>query len=65
MTAGTRLIFTGILIYPLAIAMCLMLARGATSPLAGDHRLLLLLYLIATFPLAVIVAGMVLLQKNR
>jgi hypothetical protein len=65
MKAGKRLIFTGILIYPLALLMCLMLVRGAHGPVAGDQRLLLTLYLIATFPLAFIVAGMVLLQKNR
>jgi hypothetical protein len=65
MKAGRRLIFTGILIYPLAILMCVMLARGASGPLADDHRLMLTLYLIAAFPLTFIVAGMLLLQKNR
>lgn len=65
MKAGKRLIFTGILIYPLALLICLMLVRGARGPLAGGHLLILTLYLVATFPLAVIVAGMVLLQKNR
>ncbi len=65
MKAGRRLIFTGILIYPLAIVLCLMLVRGAPAQVAGDHRTLLLLYGIAGFPLAVIVAGMVLLQRNR
>lgn len=65
MKAGKRLIFTGILIYPLAILMCLMLVRGAGGPVIEDTRLMLTLYLIATFPLAVIVAGMVLLHRNR
>ncbi len=65
MKAGKRLIFTGILIYPLAILMCLMLVRGASTPVTGDMRMLPILYLIATFPLAFIVAGMVLLHKNR
>jgi len=65
MKAGRRLIFTGILIYPLAILMCVMLVRGAGAPVSGDQRLLLTLYLIAAFPLLFIVAGMLLLQKNR
>lgn len=65
MKAGRRLIFTGILIYPLAIVMCLMLARGAAGPISRNQSLLVLLYLIACVPLAIIVAGLVLLQKNR
>ncbi|MBF6567635.1 MAG: hypothetical protein IVW54_02015 [Candidatus Binataceae bacterium] len=65
MKAGKRLIFTGILVYPLALIMCLMLARGSATPISDNQRLLLLIYLIATFPLAIIVAGMMLLQKDR
>jgi hypothetical protein len=65
MKAGRRLIFTGILIYPLAILICLMLVRGATGPVTNDQPLTLLLYLIAAFPLAVIVAGTLLLNRNR
>jgi hypothetical protein len=65
MKAGRRLIFTGILIYPLALLMCLMLARGARGPLGANQPLLALLYLIACVPLAIIVAGLVLMQKNR
>ena len=65
MKAGRRLIFTGILIYPLAIMMCLMLARRAEGPIAGNQPLLVLLYLLASVPLAIIVVGLVLLQKNR
>ncbi|HTW89037.1 MAG TPA: hypothetical protein VMD75_13625 [Candidatus Binataceae bacterium] len=65
MKAGKRLIFTGILIYPLAMLMCLMLVRSARSPLTADHLLMLALYLVLTFPMAVIVVGMLLLQKNR
>lgn len=64
MKAGKRLVLTGILIYPLALLICLMLVRGAHGPVAADH-LMLTLYLIATFPLAIIVVGTVLLQKNR
>jgi hypothetical protein len=65
MKAGKRIIFTGILIYPLAFLMCLMLVRGAHGPIADDSGLMMALYLIATFPLVIIVAGMVLLNKNR
>ncbi|GEM_PF-4782755 len=65
MKAGRRLIFTGILIYPLAILICLMLVRGATGPVTNDQPLMLLLYLIAAFPLAVIVTGTLLLNRNR
>ena len=65
MRAGRRLIFTGILLYPLAIVMCLMLVRGAPAPVSADSGLMILLYVIAAVPLAVIVAGTVLLQRNR
>lgn len=65
MRAGRRLIFTGILLYPLAIVMCLMLVRGAPTPATADPGLMILLYAIAGLPLVVIVAGTVLLQRNR
>ncbi|HUY17876.1 MAG TPA: hypothetical protein VMV15_01505 [Candidatus Binataceae bacterium] len=65
MKAGKRIILTGIFIYPLAFLMCLMLVRGAHGPIGDDGGLMMALYLIVTFPLVIIVAGMVLLHRNR